>query len=80
MLFSDESIMSKLSFTESVLISKIESTIESREVEPKPVGGLCLSIEIVDGYIPEDREISIDEKLERDVTRILKSAKGNYCF
>lgn len=71
----NEDIMKQISFRESVLISKVDSVCGSREVEPKAVGGLCLNIQTVDGYIPEKISISQERKIDNRVATILKKAR-----
>lgn len=68
--------MRQLSFRESLLVSEIDAIGGSREVEPKPVGGLNLNIEFVDGYISEDSELPFEEKVDQDIAQVLKRTKG----
>lgn len=70
----DEDTMEQLTFRESVLISEIDSLSSSREVEPKSVGGLCLSVQFVDGFIPEEREMPVEEKIHQEYKSLRKSA------
>lgn len=69
-----EDIMKHISFRESVLISKVDSVCGSREVEPKAVGGLCLNIQSVDGFL-EEINISQEKQIDNRVAYILKNSR-----
>lgn len=66
----------KLVFRESLLISEVDYPSNSKEAEPRAVGGLCLDIQIVDGYQPEKREMPTDAELDREVFQILQRVKN----
>lgn len=85
-VFSDEEMLKKLAFRESLLISEVDYPSDSMEVEPRPVGGLCLDIQMVDGYLPKNREMPTDAELDRAVFQTLQKAKQGkgvlteFCF
>ncbi|CAH1118464.1 unnamed protein product [Phaedon cochleariae] len=74
----DEELMEKLSFRETLLISELDATSAGasgsrQESEPTPVGGLCLHVEVVDAYMPDQRMNNVD--MDREIFQIYKRAK-----
>nr|XP_023028854.1 ciliogenesis-associated TTC17-interacting protein-like [Leptinotarsa decemlineata] len=49
----DEEMMQKLAFRESLLISELDSIGNGQDAKTTPVGGLCLSVELTEGFVPE---------------------------
>ncbi|KAJ8916532.1 hypothetical protein NQ315_000174 [Exocentrus adspersus] len=71
----DEEMLRKLAFRENLFISELDSLSEPGKAEPKPVGGLCLDIQVVDGHQLIDRDIPSDNEVDLQVFKILQRVK-----
>lgn len=75
-MFLDDEMFQKLAFRETLMISKVDAVAEFREVDPKPVGGLCLDVQMVQGYQPLHKEEPMDADLDIQVFNILQKMKA----
>lgn len=75
-VFVDDEMFKHLAFRESLLISEVDYPTNSKEVEPRAVGGLCLDIQVVEGHLPANREMPTDAELDRQVFQVLQRVKS----
>ncbi|KAJ8956316.1 hypothetical protein NQ318_015054 [Aromia moschata] len=71
----DDDLFEKLAFRETLLISELNLTADSKECKPKTVGGLCLNVQIAEGHLPQEREQPVDAELDREIFLILQRVR-----
>ncbi|KAJ8982229.1 hypothetical protein NQ317_013531 [Molorchus minor] len=71
----DEEIFQQIAFREMLLISELNMGSDTKLCKPKPVGGLCIDIQTVEGHLPIVREQPVDAELDREIFGILQRVK-----
>lgn len=72
--FLDDELMDKIAFRETILISNLDPP-GKKETEPRPVGGMVISVQAVDAHLPEERPKLRDNELDLQILQMVQKAK-----